>query len=91
EPKHNKIFPRNAHFTASELEREANIARNRALLEQLELKQAVEELGLSKPKTSAPKTKAKPIQPNKKGKKEKKDEAHSSLSARLRNVIEPNE
>ncbi|KAI3610521.1 hypothetical protein WG66_006944 [Moniliophthora roreri] len=78
-------------FSEYELEREANIARNRALLEQLELKQAVEELGLSKPKAPAPKTKVKPIQPNKKVKKEKEVEAPRRQSARLRNVIDPNE
>ncbi|KAK7054845.1 hypothetical protein VNI00_003308 [Paramarasmius palmivorus] len=73
-----------------ELEREANIARNRALLEQLELKQAVEELGLAKTKQPAPKTKAKPIQPSKKVKKE--PEAPRRQSARLRStVIDPNE
>ncbi|KAG6907358.1 hypothetical protein DXG01_009242 [Tephrocybe rancida] len=55
----------------SEQEREANIARNRALLEQLELKQAVAGLGnassVSKP---AAKTKAQPVQPKKRVKKE---------------------
>ncbi|KAJ8078833.1 hypothetical protein PM082_013116 [Marasmius tenuissimus] len=74
-----------------ELEREANIARNKALLEQLELKQAVEELGFpSKPK-GPPKTKAKPIQPAKKAKKEAVDVEPRRQSARLRNVIDPNE
>ncbi|KAK7467183.1 hypothetical protein VKT23_004241 [Stygiomarasmius scandens] len=77
-------------MSKAEREREANIARNRALLEQLELKQAVQDLGFpAKPKTS---TKAKPVQPAKRVKKEKSEaEAPRRQSARLRNVIDPSE
>lgn len=73
----------------SEREREANIARNRALLEQLELKQAVDSLGFSA--KAPPKTKAKPVQPAKKVKKEA--EAPRRQSARLRSsaAIDPDE
>lgn len=73
----------------SEREREANIARNRALLEQLELKQAVDSLGF--PAKAPPKTKAKPVQPTKKVKKEA--EAPRRQSARLRSsaAIDPDE
>ena len=42
----------------SELEREANIAKNRALFENLGLKQAIKDLGSSSSKTTA-----KPVQP----------------------------
>lgn len=55
----------------SELEREANIAKNRALFEDLGLKQAVKDLGTSKP---AAQTKAKPVQPKARVKRER-DEA----------------
>ena len=47
----------------SELEREANIARNRAILEQLELKQAVEDLGFKSKSQPPPKPKATPPTP----------------------------
>ncbi|KAF9075245.1 WD40-repeat-containing domain protein [Rhodocollybia butyracea] len=75
--------------SAYEREREANIARNRALFEQLELKQAVDTLGF--PAKEAPsKPKAKPVQPAKKTKKE--PEAPRRQSARLRGaVVDPNE
>ncbi|KAF9265426.1 WD40 repeat-like protein [Marasmius fiardii PR-910] len=75
-----------------ELEREANIARNRAILEQLELKQAVEDLGFRSKSQPPPKTKAKPIQPAKKAKKEQSEvEGPRRQSARLRNIIDPDE
>ncbi|KIK57771.1 hypothetical protein GYMLUDRAFT_746592 [Collybiopsis luxurians FD-317 M1] len=78
-------------LSAYEKEREANIARNRALLEQLELKQAVESLGFPA-KQAPPKTKAKPVQSTKKA-KEKQEEAPRRQSARLRNTaaFDPNE
>ncbi|KAG6866957.1 hypothetical protein C0991_003873 [Blastosporella zonata] len=57
---------------AISIEREANIARNRALLEELELKQAVAGLGIAAPSTSKSvlKAKARPVQPKKRAKKE---------------------
>ncbi|KAI0065378.1 WD40 repeat-like protein [Artomyces pyxidatus] len=79
--------------TAYELEREANIARNRLLLEQLEIKSAVEALGFpSKPKPAAQaKSKAKPVQPAKRVKKEAA-ETPRRTSARLRRaVVDPTE
>ncbi|KAF5381091.1 hypothetical protein D9615_003996 [Tricholomella constricta] len=70
-------------MVGTELEREANIARNRALLEELELKQAVAGLGIS-PKP-APKAKAKPVQPKKRVKKEASEaEAPRRQSSRLK-------
>ncbi|KDQ60939.1 hypothetical protein JAAARDRAFT_173322 [Jaapia argillacea MUCL 33604] len=60
--------------TAYELEREANIARNRALLQQLDLKEAAVSLGAPSKSTSNAKTKAKPIQPAKKRKREDVEE-----------------
>ncbi|KAF7294880.1 DNA damage-binding protein CMR1 [Mycena indigotica] len=76
--------------SAYELEREKNIARNRALLEQLDLKQAVEGL-VAKP--AATKSQAKPVQPNKPRKpRERVAEGPRRQSARLReSVIDPNE
>ena len=74
----------------SEKEREANIARNRALLEQLDLKDASSSLGL--PPKPAPKPKAKPIQPIKKPKREQIDRVPRRQSARLKKeAIDPNE
>jgi WD repeat-containing protein 76 len=75
----------------SELEREANIARNRALLEQLDIKQAVSKLGIQK--KAQPKTQAKPIQPAKRAKRESKEDVlPRRKSARLRtSAIDPNE
>jgi WD repeat-containing protein 76 len=75
----------------SELEREANIARNRALLEKLDLKQAVAKLGIEK--KAQHKTQAKPIQPAKRAKRENKEDiVPRRQSARLRvSVIDPNE
>ncbi|KIK08312.1 hypothetical protein K443DRAFT_128691 [Laccaria amethystina LaAM-08-1] len=75
-----------------EIEREANIARNRALLEQLELKQAVETLGVPKHKGAAKST-AKPVQPAKRVKRERLEpEAPRRQSARLRrDTFDPDE
>ncbi|KIJ59193.1 hypothetical protein HYDPIDRAFT_140965 [Hydnomerulius pinastri MD-312] len=76
----------------SEQEREANIVRNRALLEQLDLKDAVSSLGVPAKPKPAPKPKAKPIQPSKKFKREPIAEAPRRQSARLKKeVIDPNE
>ncbi|KAI0035101.1 WD40 repeat-like protein [Vararia minispora EC-137] len=79
--------------TAYELEREANIARNRALLEQLQVKEAVSALGI--PAKPSPEPKAKPIQPSKKAKaKSEKEvvEAPRRQSSRLkRAAVDPNE
>ncbi len=78
----------------SEIDREANIARNRALLEELELKQAVEGLGFSaKPTKKEAKKKAQLVQPSKR-KQTKTEEQEPTVrrhSARLRNVTDPNE
>ncbi|KAL4077073.1 WD40-repeat-containing domain protein [Scleroderma yunnanense] len=79
-----------AELSAYEKEREANIARNRALLEQLDLKDASTSLGV--PSKPAPKPKAKPIQPAKKLKREHIDRVPRRQSARLqKEVIDPNE
>ncbi|KAF8892545.1 WD40 repeat-like protein [Infundibulicybe gibba] len=69
-----------------EIEREANIARNRALLEELELKQAVEGISLGKSKAKpAAETAAKPVQPNRKLKRERNEpEAPRRQSSRLK-------
>lgn len=78
----------------SEIEREANIARNRALLEELELKQAVSDLGIPKTKIKPPTaTKAKPVQPSKRPKREWSEvEAPRRQSSRLKKeTIDPNE
>ncbi|KAF7967098.1 hypothetical protein HWV62_35909 [Athelia sp. TMB] len=78
--------------SAYELEREANIARNRALLEQLELKETVASLGL--PAAPPAQTKAKPVQPTKKVKREREEsEAPRRSSRRLKTVplADPNE
>ncbi|KAH7889221.1 WD40-repeat-containing domain protein [Phlebopus sp. FC_14] len=86
--------------SAYELEREANIARNRALLEQLDLKDAVSSLGVPKPAPKpAQKPKAKPIQPSAKRSKREREAASAAAeaprrqSARLRKEPEadPNE
>lgn len=83
------------HITTlySELEREANIARNRALLEQLELKDAVAALGVSAKHRPPPKPKAKPVPAAKRVKRELSEEAPRRQSARLRKseAIDPNE
>ncbi|TFK42537.1 WD40-repeat-containing domain protein [Crucibulum laeve] len=79
-----------AKISQYELEREANIARNRALLEQLELKQAVSDLPIPKSKTA--KSKAKPVQPVNRNKREREPEAPRRQSARLRkDTVDPNE
>ncbi|KAH0826908.1 WD40 repeat-like protein [Lanmaoa asiatica] len=76
----------------SEQEREANIARNRALLEQLELKDAVEALGVPVKPKPAPRPKAKPIPAAKRVKRELGEEAPRRQSARLRkDAVDPNE
>ncbi|KAJ7109432.1 WD40-repeat-containing domain protein [Mycena epipterygia] len=74
-----------------ERERERNIARNKALLEQLQLKQAVEDLIPAKPK--ATKSQAKPIQSSKtKRPRDETSEGPRRQSARLRKeVVDPNE
>lgn len=69
----------------SELEREAKVARNRALIEQLELKSAAEAVApgpATKTKVST-KSKAKPVQPIKREKRIV-DDAPRRVSARLR-------
>ncbi|KAH7910178.1 WD40-repeat-containing domain protein [Hygrophoropsis aurantiaca] len=76
-----------------ELEREANIARNRALLEQLGLDDTAGQLGVPKAKAPA-KTKAKPIQPAKRVKREREVEAQAPRrqSSRLKKeVVDLNE
>ena len=78
-------------YISSELEREANIAKNKLLLQQLELKQAVDGLGISKAK--AAKSTAKPVQPAKKEKRKREEpDQPRRQSARLRkSAIDPNE
>ena len=77
----------------SELEREAKIARNRALIEQLDIKNAAALVApgpATKAKTSA-KPKAKPVQPLKRERKVV-DDAPRRVSARLRSaMIDPDE
>lgn len=76
----------------SELEREAKIARNRALIEQLDLKNAAASVtprATPKAKVSAtpkptPKPKAKPVQPIKREKRILDDYTPRRVSARLR-------
>ena len=76
--------------SAYELERERNIARNKALLEQLQIKQAVDKLIPAKAKPA--KSQAKPIQPSKPKKtREAQSHAPRRQSARLRDVPDPNE
>ncbi|KAF9464748.1 WD40 repeat-like protein [Collybia nuda] len=77
-----------------EIEREANIARNRALLEELELKQAVVDLGIPRTETKvSPVTKAKPVQSSRRPRPEKLEaEAPRRQSLRLRKeTVDPNE
>lgn len=77
-----------SELSAYEIEREANIARNRALLEQLGIKDASVQLGIA-PK---PKPKTKPVQPAKRLKRERVEETPRRQSARLRKeIIDPNE
>ena len=78
----------------SELERQANIARNKALLEELELADAVDSVGFSrKPPPPKAKAKAKPVQPAKRAKREAtEDTGPRRQSARLkRSADDPNE
>jgi WD repeat-containing protein 76 len=80
-----------AQKSAYELEREANIARNKALLEQLALKQAVDSLGFPPKSKPAPKPTAKPVQ-SKRPKKEKVEpDAPRRQSLRLKNPVDPDE
>jgi len=80
---------------SSELERQANIARNKALLEELELADAVNNIGFSKKSSPPPKakSKAKPVQPAKRAKREVvEDPGPRRQSARLkRSADDPNE
>ncbi|KAF7304928.1 DNA damage-binding protein CMR1 [Mycena kentingensis (nom. inval.)] len=69
--------------TAYEKERAANIARNKALLEKLDLKNAAADLAPPKP----PKKQAKPVQANKPKKQNAPPEARRQ-SARLRNAVD---
>lgn len=80
----------------SELERQANIAKNKALLDELELTDAVNNIGFSKkPPPPLPKAKAKPkpVQPSKRAKREVVEDAGPRRqSARLkRSADDPNE
>lgn len=84
------LQPVMTELSAYEIEREANIARNRALLEELGLKDTSTSLGL--PPKHTPKPKAKPGQSAKRPKREPVEQAPRRLSARLRKeVIDPNE
>ncbi|KIY72178.1 WD40 repeat-like protein [Cylindrobasidium torrendii FP15055 ss-10] len=76
-----------AKLSQYEIEREANIARNKALLEQLELKQAVDNLQLEK--KPVPKPKAKPVQPVKKEKKQDAETRTTRRSTRLKATVDP--
>ena len=69
------------HNPPSELEREANIAKNRALFEDLGLKQAVKDLGTSKPTAQS---KAKPVQPKTRVKRERDETEPRRQSRRLK-------
>ncbi|KAG2158180.1 WD40-repeat-containing domain protein [Suillus bovinus] len=82
-----------SELTAYELEREANIVRNRALLEELDLKDAVTQLGIPLKPKPATRTRAKPIQPAKTVKRAREVvEAPRRQSARLKKeVVDPNE
>jgi len=80
----------------SELERQANIAKNKALLEELELINAVNNVGFSKklpPPPPKAKVKAKPVQPSKRAKREiVEDSGPRRQSARLkRSADDPDE
>ncbi|TDL24768.1 WD40 repeat-like protein [Rickenella mellea] len=79
-----------------ELERQANIAKNRALLEELDLTGVAAKLGLpsgSSKNTAKEKSKAKPVQPAKKVKRERDEVvAPRRQSSRLkREVVDPDE
>ena len=80
----------------SELERQANIARNRALLEELDLKEAAAAIGISAQHSKgAGASKPKPVQPAKRLKRERAEDMQPRrMSARLRkqtDVEDPNE
>ncbi|KAI0322216.1 WD40-repeat-containing domain protein [Amylostereum chailletii] len=78
--------------TAYELEREANIARNRALLEQLELKEAVAALGIpAKQKPPPREKKAKPIQPAHRAKNVAAEPPRRQSARLKRSFVDPNE
>ncbi|KAJ7063356.1 WD40-repeat-containing domain protein, partial [Mycena amicta] len=71
--------------SAYEIERERNIARNRALLEQLDLRHA-------EPVKSERPVQAKPVQPNKpRQPRERAPDGPRRHSTRLRNIVDPNE
>lgn len=70
-------------MSAYEKEREANIARNRAILEQLDLKDAASQLGVPAKSKSQTKPKAKPVQPKKRPRQESEPVAPRRQSARL--------
>ncbi|KII88441.1 hypothetical protein PLICRDRAFT_161539 [Plicaturopsis crispa FD-325 SS-3] len=76
-----------AKLSAYEREREANIARNRALLAELDMEAAVAQLGGPSKSQPPPKTKAKPIQPTKRVKKAASSEAPRRHSTRLRTTV----
>ena len=86
-------IPVSHRHRSSERERQANIARNRALLEELELQENVSQLGIGAQQKPEPKKKAVPIQPAKKVKKEKAEAvAPRRQSLRLRATgVDPNE
>lgn len=74
----------------SELEREANIARNRALLEGLEISQGSAALGIVK--NVKAKSTTKPVQSAKRKRKDPEEEPPRRQSARLQKaVVDPNE
>ncbi|KIY43382.1 WD40 repeat-like protein, partial [Fistulina hepatica ATCC 64428] len=77
-----------------EKERQANIARNKALFEQLELKSAVAQLGFPANKPASAKSQAKPVQSHKKRRTTMSppERIVTRQSARLRNTTaDPNE
>jgi len=83
-------------FNLSELERQANIARNKALLEELQLVDAVDDIGFSKnppPPPPKAKAKAKPVKPTNPAKRKAvEDPGPRRQSARLkRSADDPNE
>lgn len=74
----------------SELDREANIARNLAIMQGLALHHSSSLLG--KTKNEKPKPNAKPVQPAKRKRKDLEEEAPRRQSARLRKTtVVPNE
>ncbi|KAH9934672.1 WD40-repeat-containing domain protein [Fomitopsis serialis] len=76
-------------YSDYELEREANIAKNRALLADLDV---TVDLPPVKKQTKTVRTSAKPVQPAKRTKREREAPAPARQSARLRKpVVDPNE